>query len=74
MSGWLDPLRSVLDAQRRQVRFFFRDDITTGPGLRSCRDEDSRPLAVTFSSQRSSTSSTGLRPWRRPATRTRSGS
>ena len=26
MSGWLDPLRSVLDASDEQVRFFFRDD------------------------------------------------
>ena len=34
--------------------------------------KDSRPVAVTFSSQRSSTSSTGLRLWLRPATRARS--
>lgn len=26
MSGWLDPLRSVIDASDEQVRFFFRDD------------------------------------------------
>ena len=26
MSGWLDPLRSALDASDEQVRFFFRDD------------------------------------------------
>ena len=26
VSGWLDPLRSVLDVSDEQVRFFFRDD------------------------------------------------
>jgi hypothetical protein len=46
-----------------------RSPMATGSSVK-----DSRPLAIAFSSRRSSTSSTGLCPWRSPATRLRSGS